>query len=76
MFSYNQGRNEITIVKAPGQDRYVLIAWQISTGIGMDVSEPIPYETALARAKSWAGIREPGPSPDDVEQWLSERLGF
>ena len=57
---------------------YIVTATNISKGVTMEVSNVISsLEEATIRAKKYAGHSiHQRVNPDDVEQYLSERLGF
>ena len=74
--SYNDGRCWLTFQPiGTGENSLVEIVANSAAG-SMVVSKPRSQNDALKWALKFAGICDPSPSPDDAENYLSERLGF
>lgn len=77
MFLYNQGRNFSSVTVNPEGEGFVVIATNVEKDESMVVSNPFDsYDAAVLRAKHYSGSSYNPQNPDDVEQYLSERLGF
>ena len=78
MFLYNNDNMFSAVMCNPNGKGYIVTATNISKGETIEVSNVISsIEEATLRAKKFAGHSTHNPTnPEDVEQHLSERLGF
>jgi len=78
MYFYNERRNFTAVMCNPNGKGYIVTATNIAKGETIEVSNVIKtIEDAHNRAKHFAGLHVSEPvNPDEVEQYLSERLGF
>ena len=78
MYFYNDSRNFSAVMCNPSGRGFIVTATNIATFETIEVSNVIEsIEDAHNRAKHFAGlpIFEPA-NPEEIEQYLSERLGF
>ena len=73
-YSYNQGKCVAT-VEATDTNQYVVRATNTEKNVSMIMSNPRPYDDAVAFAKRLAGVTEPVDC-DAYEMFLSERQGW
>lgn len=78
MYFYNDRRNFTAVMCNPNGKGFIVTATNIAKGETIEVSNVFEsIEDAHDRAKHFAGLPIFQPvNPEEVEQYLSERLGF
>jgi len=78
MYFYNDRRNFTAVMCNPNGKGFIVTATNLAKGETIEVSNVIEsIEDADYRAKRFAGLHTFEPvNPEEVEQYLSERLGF
>jgi hypothetical protein len=78
VYFYNDRRNFTAVMCNPNGKGFIVTATNIAKGETIEVSNVIEsIDDADNRAKHFAGLHTFEPvNPDEVEQYLSERLGF